>query len=83
MVDTRTGKERCEYLKQIRIKFAKDHGIPYEPAQCSHIGECRGTCPQCEEELRELTLKLNAKQEDSENIKNLHFDQNKGKFFIN
>lgn len=82
MIDKRTGKERCEYLKQIRIRFAKEYNIPYEPTECTHIGECSGTCPQCEKELRELTSKINT-MPDSENCSNLYFDINKGMFIIN
>lgn len=45
------GKDICENLKGLRIQFAKQHGIEYHPHPCYHEGECRGTCPICEEEV--------------------------------
>lgn len=52
------GKKKCELLKAVRCKVAKENGISYTFTECTHQGECRGTCPKCEEELRYLTREL-------------------------
>lgn len=52
------GKKRCEILKTIRCQVAKKNGIEYTYTECTYQGECRGTCPKCEEELRYLTREL-------------------------
>lgn len=53
-----TGKEKCKYLKEIRQKIADDNDIAYVTEECKHKGECRGTCPRCESELRYLEREL-------------------------
>lgn len=52
------GKKKCEILKTVRCQVAKKNGIPYTYTECTYQGECRGTCPKCEEELRYLTREL-------------------------
>ena len=52
------GKEKCRILKQIRQKIADENDIPYVTRECSFHGECRGTCPRCESELRYLEQQL-------------------------
>ena len=56
-----TGKERCEYLKDIRKKMAEEYSIAYEPRECHHEGECSGTCPLCEKEAAYLLEQIKAK----------------------
>ena len=53
-----TGKEKCKYLKEIRQRIADDNSIAYVTEECTHKGECRGTCPKCESELRYLEREL-------------------------
>ena len=53
-----TGKEKCKYLKEIRQRIADDNDIAYVTEECKHKGECRGTCPRCEWEVRELERAL-------------------------
>lgn len=53
-----TGKQRCKYLKEIRQRIADDNDIVYATEECKHKGECRGTCPRCESELRYLEREL-------------------------
>lgn len=53
------GKEKCEILKGIRKNVAEQYGLEYSPAECTHKGACRGTCPQCEAELADLQRQLN------------------------
>ena len=46
------GKKICKTLKEIRLQVARANDIPYEPTECNHKGDCLGTCPKCEEEVR-------------------------------
>ena len=48
------GKQKCKILKQIRAEIAKANDISLVVSECTHKGECRGTCPRCEAEVRYL-----------------------------
>ena len=48
------GKEVCRTLKEIRAEIARQNDIPWETEECGFKGECRGTCPRCEAEVRQL-----------------------------
>lgn len=52
------GKRRCEILKNVRKQIAKANGIKYEPVECTHEGDCPGTCPQCEAEVKYIEQEL-------------------------
>ena len=52
------GKEKCRALKEIRRQIAEKNDIPYAVSQCTHQGNCKGTCPKCEAELRYLEREL-------------------------
>lgn len=52
------GKEKCKALKEIRRQIAEQNDIPYAVSRCSHQGDCKGTCPKCEAELRYLEREL-------------------------
>ena len=52
------GKEKCRILKQIRAEIAKNNDIEWIVEECEHKGNCLGTCPKCEAEVRELERKL-------------------------
>lgn len=56
------GKQKCRILKEIRQRIADENDIPYVTRECTHKGECRGTCPRCESELRYLERELAARQ---------------------
>ena len=56
------GKEKCKALKEIRRQIAEENDIPYVVSQCTHQGDCKGTCPKCEEELRYLERELARKE---------------------
>ena len=56
------GKEKCKILKEIRQRIADENDIPWVTQECRHQGSCRGTCPKCESELRELERQLAARQ---------------------
>ena len=64
-----TGKEKCEFLKGVRIRMAEANGIPYEPRECTYEGECTGTCPFCEMEAAELMMALKKKEAEGGEIK--------------
>ena len=55
------GKEKCRILKEIRQKIADENDIAYVTRECTHQGDCRGTCPKCESELRYLEKQLAAR----------------------
>lgn len=48
------GKIKCRLLRSIRIQFAQKNDIDYTPIECHHIGDCNGTCPACDAELKYL-----------------------------
>ena len=52
------GKERCRILKEIRQKIAEENDIRFVTEECKHKGDCLGTCPKCESELRYLEKEL-------------------------
>lgn len=62
MIMTR-GKSICSVLKTIRKQIADANGIKYEPHECHHQGECRGTCPACEAEVRYIERQLDIRQQ--------------------
>ena len=54
----RNGKHICNTLKAIRLDIARANGIAYAPRECHHEGECAGTCPACESEMRYLEREI-------------------------
>ena len=52
------GKTICSVLKTIRKQVADANEIKYEPRECHYEGECRGTCPACEAEVRYIEREL-------------------------
>ena len=56
------GKNRCRILKDIRKKIAEENGIEYVTTECKYKGDCLGTCPKCESEVRFLENELNKKR---------------------
>ena len=56
------GKSTCKLLKDIRQQIADANGISYQPKDCHHKGDCAGTCPACEEEIRYLERELKARK---------------------
>ena len=52
------GKGKCMILKRIRKAVADVNGICYEPHECTFQGECSGTCPACEAEVRYIEREL-------------------------
>ncbi len=58
----KAGKRICKELKAVRKKIADTNGIEYHPTKCNHKGDCAGTCPKCDEELRYIERELNRLQ---------------------
>ena len=52
------GKDRCKILKDIRKRIADENDIEFITSECKHKGDCLGTCPKCESELRYLEREL-------------------------
>lgn len=55
------GKEKCRILKEIRKKIASENDIEYVTHECRFQGECSGTCPKCESELKYLEKQIEAR----------------------
>ncbi len=56
------GKAKCKILKEIRQKIADENDIPYVTRECTYQGDCSGTCPRCESELRYLERELESRR---------------------
>ncbi|MBR2235306.1 MAG: TonB family protein [Prevotella sp.] len=54
----RQGRHICNTLKAIRRQIAEANDIKYEPRECNHEGDCAGTCPVCEAEVRYIEGEL-------------------------
>ena len=52
------GQEKCRILKEIRAEIAKANDIEWVVSECKHRGNCKGTCPKCEQEVRQLEAAL-------------------------
>lgn len=52
------GKDLCDTLKAVRKAVADANGIEYVPGKCTNDGECSGTCPACEAEVRYIEREL-------------------------
>lgn len=59
------GKHRCNALKAIRLDIARANGIKYAPRECHHEGDCSGTCPACESEMRYLEREIARRRTNS------------------
>lgn len=56
------GKSKCKILKDIRKRIAEENDIEYITSECTYQGNCKGTCPKCEAELRYLEGELNKRK---------------------
>ena len=52
------GKRTCEVLKEVRRTIARENDIPMKEHECTFEGECSGTCPYCEAEMRHIEREL-------------------------
>lgn len=55
------GKQTCKILKEIRRQIAEANGIEFVTQDCRYKGDCPGTCPKCEAEVRYLEQQLHAR----------------------
>ena len=55
------GKQTCKILKEIRWQIAEANGIEFATSECRYKGDCLGTCPKCEAEVRYLEQQLRAR----------------------
>jgi len=56
------GKKTCKILKDIRRQIALDNDIELVISECTYQGDCLGTCPKCEAEVRYLERELEKRQ---------------------
>ena len=56
------GKQTCKILKEIRRQIAADNDIELVTSECTYKGDCDGTCPKCEAEVRYLERELEKRQ---------------------
>ena len=56
------GKRTCRILKEIRRQIAEANDIEYVVEECQYKGDCKGTCPKCEAEVRYLEEQLHQRQ---------------------
>lgn len=55
------GKQTCRILKEIRQQIAEANDIEFVTSECRYKGDCLGTCPKCEAEVRYLEQQLRAR----------------------
>lgn len=63
-----TGKRICQVLKNLRKRIADANEIPFEIEECTHKGDCPGTCPKCESELRYLMESINQREQEGKPV---------------
>ena len=56
------GKQTCKILKEIRKQIAENNDIELVISECTYQGDCKGTCPKCEAEVRYLERELEKRQ---------------------
>ena len=56
------GKQTCKILKEIRRQIAEANDIEFVTSECRYKGDCLGTCPKCEAEVRYLEQQLRKRQ---------------------
>lgn len=54
-------KQTCKILKEIRQQIAEANDIEFITSECLYKGDCLGTCPKCEAEVRYLEQELRAR----------------------
>ena len=62
------GKRICEALKALRKRIAEANDIPFDMEECSHKGDCPGTCPKCESELRYLMEAIDKREQEGKPV---------------
>ena len=62
MTTMKRGRKICNALRDVRRQIAAANDIPYETTDCHHEGECLGTCPKCEAEVRYIERELSLRR---------------------
>lgn len=62
------GKQTCRILKEIRRQIAEANGIEFATSECRYKGDCLGTCPKCEAEVRYLEQQLGTRRRAGHNV---------------
>jgi serpin B len=62
------GKRICMTLKELRKRIADANEIPYEIEECPHKGDCPGTCPKCEAEVRYLMEAIDKREQQGKPV---------------
>ena len=62
------GKDKCRILKEIRRKIAEENDIDLVIRECTHKGDCKGTCPRCEAEVRYLEEALEKRRQGMKRV---------------
>ena len=55
-------------LKELRKRIADANEIPYEIEECPHKGDCPGTCPKCEAEVRYLMEAIDKREQQGKPV---------------
>lgn len=62
------GKRICKTLKELRKRIADANEIPFETDECTHKGECLGTCPKCEDEVSYLMDSMEKREQEGKPV---------------
>lgn len=62
------GKSKCKILKDIRRQIAAQNNIAYVTSECKFQGNCSGTCPKCEAEVRYLEEELRKRRQAGKTV---------------
>ncbi len=62
------GKSKCKILKEIRKQIALNNDIEFAVSECKYKGDCLGTCPKCEQELKYLEAELLKRSREGKKI---------------
>ena len=62
------SKSICKYLKSVRRAVADANGIELDIPECTYEGDCSGTCPQCEAEVRTLENALSSRRRMAQKV---------------
>ena len=62
------GKSKCRILKEIRREIARQNDIEFVTSECKFQGNCTGTCPKCESEVRYLEQELAKRQRNGKAV---------------
>ncbi len=63
------GKHTCKILKEIRRQIAEQNDIRLVIEECTYKGDCLGTCPRCEAEVRYLEQQLEERKKKGKALK--------------